>query len=89
MSQKIETPSQIVNRIWKWYISTPTNKETREYHQQMEIKSRELEKITTATGAISTMGKSTILKLCAMESSWRFMALHSFMIYLSKATGKE
>ena len=46
---------------------------------------KELEAITKVVGAIEVMSKSSIIKLCAMESSLRFMPPFVFLIKFSDA----
>jgi len=76
-------PNKIVNRIFKEFI-VMRSKPNLDYKRQEEL-NQQLRDITTVTGAIEVMSKNSILKLLKMESSWRFMALHSFLIYCAKA----
>ena len=83
------TPNKIVKALhneWlankKTYIVDESNKAF--WERQEKIKA-ELVKITTIEGAIEVLSKVNILRLCSMESSLRFMPLHSFLIYIQKA----
>lgn len=83
-------PNKIVNRIYKEFkvmctIATIAPIATDQYFTRQAELNKQLAAITTCAGAIEVMSKSCLLKLCAMESSWRFVALHSFLIYVSKA----
>ena len=77
-------PTKIVSKLYKRFETlrqtSPAN-----YYEEIEKINKELRNITTITGAIEVMSKDSIIKLCAMESSLRFMALHTFLIYISKA----
>lgn len=79
-------PNKIVSSLFKEFLKMRAKTEMNDfdYKRQLEINA-ELAKITTVTGAIEVMSKNSLLKLLKMQSSWRFMALHTFLIYCAKA----
>lgn len=78
------TTNQQISSCWKEYQRIKTDLSGDAYYKAQADLNKHLMAITIATGAISVMSKQSILRLCAMQSSYRFMALHSFLIYLSK-----
>ena len=76
-------PNKIVNRIFKEFI-VMRSKPNLDYKRQ-EVLNQQLRDITMVVGAIEVMSKNSLLKLLKMQSSWRFMALHTFLIYCAKA----
>lgn len=78
-------PNKIVNRIYKEYNKMRNAVGSKyDYNRESVLKS-ELAVLVQRTGAIEVMSKNCLLKLCAMQSSWRFVALHTFMIYCTQA----
>lgn len=78
-------PTKIVNRLYKKFVELrqDTSSDKYNYENESQLK-KELYNITTVVGAIEVMSKNSIIKLCAMESSLRFMPLHSFLIKFSQ-----
>lgn len=78
-------PTKIVNRLYKKFVELrqDTSADKYNYENEAQLK-KELYNITTVVGAIEVMSKNAIVKLCAMESSLRFMPLHSFLIKFSQ-----
>lgn len=83
---KITEPNKIVSRLYKQFtaLRTVSDATNYDYEKEAELK-KQLADITNVVGAIEVMSKNSLIKLCAMQSSWRFMALHSFLIQFSKA----
>jgi len=83
------TANKIVKGLHnEWLAHSKTFKiegDNREFWERQEKIKAELVKITTVVGAIEVLSKINILRLCSMESSLRFMPLHSFLIYIQKA----
>lgn len=79
-------PNKIVSRLYKQFkkLNEVTDAEKYDYVAKEKL-IIELKAITIVVGAVSVMSKNSILKLSAMQSSFRFMQLHSFLIYLSIA----
>lgn len=80
-------PNKIVNRLFKRFLALTADnvKATDDFYTQQTAINKELANITAVVGAIEVMSKRNIIRLCAMQSSWRFMPLHSFLIYFSKS----
>lgn len=78
------TPNEQVSACWKEYQRIKTDLSGDAYYKAQADLNKHLMAITISLGAISVMSKTSILRLCAMQSAFRFMALHSFLIYLSK-----
>lgn len=76
-------PNKIVTHIFKEFIAM-RSKPDLDYKRQ-EVLNQQLRDITMVVGAIEVMSKNSLLKLLKMQSSWRFMALHTFLIYCAKA----
>ena len=80
-----DQPTKVVSAIYKRFIELQKDMDAAKYDYEAEAQiKKELFDITTITGAIEVMSKNSIIKLCAMESSLRFMPLHSFLIKFSQ-----
>jgi hypothetical protein len=78
-------PTKIVSNLYKRFVELRKDTDATKYDYEAEAQiKKELFDITTITGAIEVMSKNSIIKLCAMESSLRFMPLHSFLIKFSQ-----
>ena len=78
------TPSKTVSKLYKRFKDLDI-KSSSDIHWVERAKiCKELEAITKVVGAIEVMSKNSIIKLCAMESSLRFMEPFRFLMEFSK-----
>lgn len=79
-------PNKTVSALWKRFKKNNEDTDwTQAHYLKQEELCKECEKITLCVGAVSVMSKNSILKLIAMQSRLRFMAHHTFYIYMRKA----
>lgn len=82
-------PNKIITALYKKFKALRLNddlynKDANEYYKIQSALKNDLLNIARVPGAIEVMSKNNILKLVAMQSSWRFMEFHTFTNLFSK-----
>lgn len=80
-----DQPTKVISKLYKRFLALQQcEADNKQYWKDIEQLNKELREICEVIRAIEVMSKNAIIKLCAMESSLRFMQPFRFLALFSE-----